>query len=63
VLNLDFLIVESRFSLNLPTFDNGFYRPDSQNGKGQDIKNCYLAQVKYTVEVDIKIEWNSDDYD
>jgi hypothetical protein len=43
--------------------DYGLYRPDSQNGKGQDIKNCNLAQIEYAVKMDIKIEWNSDDYD
>ncbi len=39
---------------------NSFYGPDSQNGKGQYVKNCNLAQVEYAVKMDIKIEWNCD---
>ncbi len=61
LLNFDVLTIDSGFRSNLPTIDNGFYRPDSQHGKGQYIKNCNLTQVEDAVKMDIKIEWNSDD--
>jgi hypothetical protein len=69
---LDVLAIYSGFRSNPPALpavpfgraiDYGFYRPDSQHGKGQYIKNCNLAQVEYAVKMDIKIEWNSDDDD
>ncbi|GAX62747.1 superfamily II DNA and RNA helicase, partial [Candidatus Scalindua japonica] len=42
---------------------HGFYRPCCQYGKGQDIKNCNLAQIEDAVNMNIKEEWNSDDDD
>ncbi len=69
LLHFDALTIGSGFSSNLPVrpavpfglaIDYGFYRPDSQHGKCQDIKNCNLAQVEYAVKMDIKIEWNRD---
>ncbi len=63
LLHFNALAIDSWSGLNLPTIDYGFYRPDSQDGKGQYIKDCNLAQVEDAVKMDIKIEWNSDDYD
>ncbi len=72
LLHFDALTIGSGFSSNLPVrpavpfglaIDYGLYGPDNQHGKGQDIKNCNLAQIEYTVKMDIKIEWNSDDDD
>lgn len=60
LLNADALVIESEFSSILLAIDYGLYGPASQHGKGQDIKNCNLAQVEYAVKMDIKIEWNSD---
>jgi len=59
-LNFDVLTIESGFSSILSAIDYGLYGPGRQHGKGQDIKNCNLAQVEYAVKIDIKIEWNSD---
>ena len=63
LLNADVLAIERRFSSILLAIDYGLYGPGRQYGKGQDIKNCNLAQVEHAVKMDIKIEWNSDDYD
>jgi len=68
-LNADILTIERGFSSILlarpalpfgRAIDYGLYGPDSQHGKGQDIKDCNLAQIEYAVKMDIKIEWNSD---
>jgi len=59
-LNADVLVIESGFSSILSAIDYGLYGPDSQYGKGQDIKNCNLAQIENAVKMDIKIEWHSD---
>ncbi|MDP6924688.1 MAG: hypothetical protein R2568_08295 [Candidatus Scalindua sp.] len=69
LLNTDALVIESGFSSILsvrPAVSFGraihysLYGPDRQYGKGQNIKDCNLAQIEYAVKMDIKIEWNSD---
>ena len=63
LFNLDILTIGNRFRSNLSAIDNSFYRPDSQYGKSQYVKNCNLTQVEDAVKMDIKIEWNSNDDD
>ena len=72
LLNWYILTIDSGFRSNLPArpavpfgraIDYGFYRPDSQHGKGQYVKNCNLTQVEDAVKMDIKIERNRDDND
>ena len=59
---IDTSLILSSFRLLFASY-HGFYRSDSQHGKGQYIKNGNLAQVEDTVKMDIEIEWNRDDDD
>ncbi len=61
---MDIFTFDSILWSNLPAGDYGFYRPNSQYGKGQYIQYCNLTQVEDAKKVNIKIEWhcNNDDY-